>query len=682
VKRTSVVCSLIWLSFLITPACFVIAQQSPSFPNWQSLSVSEFATAVQEVYKARDDEFLVDVDERTIRKHAASLYEQIDLDNTTLSEKTVNVIHGLAYPELDEERNKQDLETILARRDDWAGKSYDAARARFSLLQRLRSGEPASNAIIKAWAKAGGDLSEIWTEDMLHMREVVSGWEELKETCEVVFQGQLVVPTTGRYAFSIPAVNVSARYYKDGEQYDLHHSVKLTIEGATVLNSTPEDFVPASSAVQLTGGVPVDLKLECKFETSNMPMYAASAILLWSGPGINTTVIAPEYFGDGQGLQMTHRWANGGPQNAYSQTVANIDWAWTDGVSYFTDSAYQAQISDILWQRTMAPSYLADCEKRGLRHPFLAHPEDAVESQSTARCTQFLNEVLARPSMLQSIDLTEIRDVYRSFRLRVPNKALDVLGLWTTLNTNYGCRMPLEYTSRMKHYKEYYGFDYYNQKNWRFLAQCVAIQSPEHAQRLEEEYLVLSDGRCNVPVSRILSYVYSGQGKHNEWIDKIAKKTNNHSLSGDQQASWYLAATQAHEMRMGPHHNLYAGMRLRPMDGLSYLDTAFLLAEDADLKVHICKERAARYSALRKFDMAREVIQQAQRIAPTNDLNACLDCISRFENRDQKIHEDQARDVKQAYVDRLKKRLQKALSRGDSASVERYNRLIQEQENR
>lgn len=668
-----------WLLALVLSSTSTLAQgvdnaELPS--NWQSLSAPEFAKALSHLYKPYDDEFLIEVDENVVRQHAAKLYEQIDLSNTALDLQLIDVLHGLAYPELDQSTKKRDLEILTARQDDWTGKPYAAVRAKFSLVMRLGLSEAESGQIVKAWADAGGDLSTIWTEDLLHMREVVSGWTVIGDSCTVTWTGSIQAPVSGNYTFSVPDLRLSARSYQVHERYDLKHSVSLKVNGNQILNSTPESFQHIAAPVQLTAGRPVAIEMVSTFETPDMPKYVAQGILYWSGPGLSETVVAAEYF---SGLQLTYHWQQNGEDQEVTQAAANIDNGWPDQVSFGADKTYQASIADVLWNRSMAPDYLARSEQKGEMHPFLAHAEDTLEVLSTAQCTEFLDEALSRPEMLRSLYPKEALDVYRSFRLKNPEAALDLFGLWAQLNADCHCRMPLQYINRMRHFKEFYTFDYYQQRTWRTMAQCVSVHSPTHAARLEAEYLELEDGSCSLPIAQILTYVYMGRGQFDEWVAKLAAKTGDENLNGDQKANWFLAAAQAEEIRLGPHNDIFAIIDPRPMDGIGFLDSALLMAKDVNVKLRVARAKAARYSAVRDFAKAREALDEAERIAPPERMVDIADwrhTIDRFEELEQSREAAQAGESKQAYLATLQRRLDKAAKRGDSIAVGRYNDLL------
>jgi len=486
----------------------------------------------------------------------------------------------------------------------------------------------------------------------------------------------LQAPVSGAYTFSIPDLRVSGQAYNVHEVYDLKHSVSLKIDGQQVLSSTADGFQRESIPVQLTAGHPVSIEMVTIFETPRMPGYVAQGILYWTGPGLDQTVVAPSYFTN---LRLTYRWQQDGENQEVTQSVASIDEGWPDGVSFGLDQEYQSAIAEVIWSRLMAPDYLAQFERKKERHPFLMHSEDGVEIMSTERCSQLVGELISRPEMVRWQYPKEALDVYRSFRLMDPEGALDLFGLWATQNADLDCQMPMEYISRMRHFHKFYHFDYYYQRAWRTMAQCVSLHTPSHAVRLEEEYLELEEGGCSLPVASVLSYVYMGQGRYDEWVAKLTAKIGDEGLTGDQKVNWYLAAAQAHENRLGPHGDMYAIINPRPMDGIGYLDSALLIAEDVNNRLRILRAKAARFAALGDFESARGALEQARGMAPPErvwEVAQWERCVERFESHQQSLYDQQAEESAEAYLTMLRRRLESAAQHGDQDAVLRYNELI------
>lgn len=530
--------------------------------------------------------------------------------------------------------------------------------------------------LIKSWLDAGGSVDEVWTDDLLQMRESTSQWIGIDRSSSAIWQGTLQAPVSGAYTFSIADLQVSGQAYNIHEVYDLKHSVSLKIDGQKVLNSTPERFQRESIPVQLTAGRPVTIEMLTAFETPRMPGYVGQGILYWTGPGLGQAVVAPNYFNS---LRLTYRWQQDGEDQAVTQSVANIDQAWPDGVSFGLDQEYHSAIAEVIWTRMMAPDYLAQFERKKERHPFLMHSEDSVEILSSERCSQLIRELISRPEMVRWQYPKEALDVYRSFRLKDPEGALDLFGLWATQNADLDCQMPMEYISRMRHFHKFYQFDYYYQRAWRTMAQCVSLHTPSHAVRLEEEYLELEGGGCSLPVANILTYVYMGQGRLDEWVAKLAAKIGDDGLTGDQKVNWYLAAAQAHENRLGPHGDIYAIINPRPMDSIEYLDSALLAAKDVTNRLRILRAKAARYSALGDFESARLALEQAREMAPPErawEVAQWQRCVDRFESYQQRVYDQQAGESAEAYLTTLRQRLESAAQSGDQEAVRRYNELI------
>jgi hypothetical protein len=644
-------------------------------PQWQSLPAGEFATLMGGFYSPHRDTFLADIDENSIRQHAAELYVQIDLASTSLSLEQIDVLQGLAYPELDQPRMQRDLDLLSARQEDWAGKQYAELRAKMSMFERLGASGLAG-PIGQQWLAAGGSIDEIWPYDLLAARELLSDWIEIPGSCSVTWTGSVQVPSSGTYTFSVPDLRISAQVFNIHEDYELDHSVSLKIDGVEILSSSSEAFEHKSQPVQLDAGNDIPIEMVSIFQSSRMPKRVAQGILYWTGPGLNTVVVAPENFSD---LRQTFRWQDAGVDREVIQSVPNIDNAWPDRVSLGMDSESTAHANEMIWSRLMLPEFLALHEQRGRCHPFLAHSEDAVELLSVGRSREFLGEVISRPNMIQWLYPKEAVDVYRSFRLKDPELALEAFGLWATLNSDLDCQLPMQYISRMRHFREFFGFDYYYQRAWRTMAQCVSVHSPSHAERLEEEFLELEDGSCCLPVAQILTYVYMGQDRHSEWVARLAERTGDESLTGDQRVNWYLASAQAHELRLGPHCDVFAIVNPRPMDALGILDSALLVADDRENRMRVLRAKAARYASLGDFASARGAIDEARGLASPErawEVDDWQHTLDRFEAHQNQLDERQSEDTAEAYLTTLRRRMDAAASRGDTDAAQRYGDLI------
>lgn len=54
--------------------------------------------------------------------------------------------------------------------------------------------------------------------------------------------------------------------------------------------------------------------------------------------------------------------------------------------------------------------------------------------------------------------------------------------------------------------------------------------------RLEQEYLVLADGRCALPVAYICAYGYWDQERIGEWVTQLDVRLADDQLTGDRRA--------------------------------------------------------------------------------------------------------------------------------------------------
>ncbi|MEZ6049197.1 MAG: hypothetical protein R3C11_27195 [Planctomycetaceae bacterium] len=140
----------VWSLLIVGLMTATSSAQSELPTNWQSLSPTDFANEMKKHYLAAEDHFYFDLEnEVEVRQHAATLLSQIDMNNTTLGYETIDVINGLAYPYTEKETQSTTKEILLAKTDDWTGRPYAEARAKFSLLDRNHASWNERNGLSK-----------------------------------------------------------------------------------------------------------------------------------------------------------------------------------------------------------------------------------------------------------------------------------------------------------------------------------------------------------------------------------------------------------------------------------------------------------------------------------------------------------------------------------------------------
>ena len=257
-------------------------------------------------------------------------------------------------------------------------------------------------------------------------------------------------------------------------------------------------------------------------------------------------------------------------------------------------------------------------------------------------------------------------ETFRRCRIGAPSDALKVVGIWARAHADL---------------QPEFAVDFYqaNRRIYRKLARHVVWQYREHLDQLEEKYLVMPDGSCALPVAYTLSYGYWVEKRINAWIDILDARLDNDQLDGDQRVSWLLARAQAEEIRRSPGGRFLMS-RERSLAGLGWIQEATMVAESEPARLRVYQEMAARFSVDERLDAAGAMLDKAATrctSGPSVKLLAKWRAeLGELSQAFQVRHEAQETFAQQAYADRLKRRHQTALDRGDSQAVMRYEQLL------
>ena len=644
--------------------------------NWRQLPADEFVTEANKFYDHDADMLVGNIDRAGVGARAAELLANIDVQNAATDQfHKIASLYRIGRHDIDDPRKEAMRTALLARQDNWAGRPYVEMREKVTLMDWLDLPFQLRSQNVTSWITSGGDLTEVWDEDLPYLDfYVLNDAKAITGSFAVQWVGRLVPPQTGQYTFSISPINVNGTH----RDYHVRETMTVSVGGNVVLTATPENWVSQSAPVQLTADQPVDLEVNLSVESGTLPNFALHALLFWEGPGIAKSTIPEARLklpnSDDQGLRATYRWKVNGEELVHVQIDPTIDFAWTSGtVRLGSDSSQPPVDAQAVWQKLMSADYLNSLLNPGGKpklHPFLNAPEMKSETLSSEQRQAFLDELLNRPELLDAMNPEQAVDAYRALRMGAGKTALDVFGRWAARHPNSEAGLPYETFAP--------GFDLDNREKYMELAGCVTQELPQEVARLQQEYLELPDGTCVLPVAYTLAYSYLGRGKLNEWIDLLAAKLADPAITGDKRVNWLLARAQADEIRLGPAEP-WVIVRLRVMDGYEWVTEAALVAESAEAKVRVAKEKAARLAALRKFDEARDLLQQASEAAPAELQPQVADWkkgVDAFEAANAKAAVDQEALAKQTYIDTLKARRDQASSSGDTEAVARYDGLI------
>ncbi|WP_339910565.1 PA14 domain-containing protein [Symmachiella dynata] len=649
------------------------AQSLPG--NWQQLSPKDFAYAVDPFYDTATNRPKGDFDEQAVRQHASALFLDFDLATAPTTDfPTIYRLYRAGWRELSEEQLEDVLATLAARQDDWTGRPYEENLSKAMLMDWVGVPFDRMTQEVISFFDAGGTYEDVWPNDLQdYARLAIRDAQSVDGSFSVRWEGLLTAPQTGQYKFFIGPVNTSHVF----ANYSVAQTMKVSVNGQEVLSATPEQWTSVSAAVQLTAGQPAPIQVDLSVTSTELPYYAAHALLAWEGPGIAKTIIPADRFtlpgGGESGLQAT--WTLDGEANPIVRVDDNVDFAWTSGdITVAGDTTIKEDLLARSWEKQTSAEFLDSligADGKAKLHSWTIDPRLSSQNLSSSQRQQFLEILLSRPALLDALPTRRAVNLYRAYRMGAAETALDVFGQWAVRNAGLECAMLDE--------EHLSNFDWTNREACHDMAVAVTQELPAHADRLQEEFLELPDGSCCLPVAYTLGYSYLGRDKLDEWTDLLDAKLAEETLTGDKRVNWLIARAHAHEIRLGSR-NPYTVIKDRPMDGRYMLDTAMLAAEDADLKLKISQQIAGRLAITRKFDEARALLDEAASSAPAEraaDIAAWRAGINQLEAADAAAEVARAAEAKQSYIAALERRRDKAAAAGKTNAVSRYEALIE-----
>jgi hypothetical protein len=282
-----------------------------------------------------------------------------------------------------------------------------------------------------------------------------------------------------------------------------------------------------------------------------------------------------------------------------------------------------------------------------------------------------LQTLVQNPSLLDRLDLKTIVRVYQAYRFGNPDRALEMFGAWALRHPDVVGEISTDTV-----------FQGDERLACATLAICTTQQLPSQAARLQQDFLVLPDGRCSLPVAFTLGCSYLGEKRYVEWVEFLEGKLADASLSGDQRVNWLIARANAAELSESSsihYPKRYFVPYLDPRNGYSYLEQALQAAQSPENKVRVAKEIALRRVFSHQFDRAREGLQSIAASVPAEQqatLASWREQIDRLRADAAQQQVTRAALAKEQHLQELRSRRERAAQRGDTASTERYDALI------
>lgn len=671
--------ALIVAVLLIRGSAEVYGQAPNGLPaNWKQLPPAEQVKLLMQFYDPVQDKLVGNIDEEDVRTHAAKIIAGIDFTETALPYRVLDPIHWAADPKLSDKQQEQIRKALLSRQDDWHGRPYAEIKGKSMLMRRLKLSTQLRIHEGRRWALAGGKLSDVPVKDMTEAGQYFVDEEaaHINGSFGVHWEGQLTPPKTGNYRFSLSPINVNS----DDGQYPIKVSMKVAVNGQTVVSADAPNWARTSTPIRLTADKAVPLKADYTAQLEQMPKHALHALLYWEGPDLEKSLIPSVHFtppdGKGDGLRGTYTWTEKGHKKTLVRTDQAIDFAWTAApISLFVDSGPIDEINNLYWDQTTSTEFTGWCENPGGKvrlHPFFQDPDATAVAFSSDRRRTFLNHlVLGQPALLEPVSAKQIVIFYSAFRFGAPDLALSVFGTWAVRHADLECDLPRGIV-----------FDGDTRQALRRMAIDVSREMPPQAERLESEFLRLTDGRCCLPVAYTLTLAHLGKGHLEQWTKYLDRTLADPNLSGDQRVNWLLARSFAEEIRQaGSRLEPYEDLYIRATDGSAFLDEAFRVAEGSEVKIRVAKERAGRMAAVGDMDGARKVVDGAQNLASDEtqktSLAAWKQQIDGLKRSQASVVADNKALARRAYLTNLHQRRDQAAKRKDQKEIKRYDALIE-----
>lgn len=480
---------------------------------------------------------------------------------------------------------------------------------------------------------------------------------------------------SARWTGSLTAPAAGAYTLRQTPQYAGTDSrVKVYVGEQLVLDSTDKTLGEArfeSQPVELAAGEAVSLRVEMVHDVSRIDWSegAPMVVLTWEADRIpqqiipSTAFALPEGFGKAgtRGLKGEYFADLAHQDLKVTRLDAALDLvsSWPPAAPAYheqADAALRTCVDDML-----NDAVLAEAAAEG-NEAFFHYSLWRIAYRMTATERVKLVEALVRTPEAIAIMTPEAMGRLMQAVYMLPGKEhLTLFGEWASIRPQPRCKAG-EFPG--------WGVDKYQYNNLDFywLMGLFWQRSYWHdMETLWDEYLVRENGDCNLPVAYATAFACRESGQGHLILQKIDEQINDPSLSGDQQATWYIARAFVKEILPA---------RPRPLAGYDDLKGAALVAESEDYSFWALQEMTARLISVGQSKRAEALIEQRQgdfatpmqrqAIAAWSAKADALDAVY------AKKRQDTVESVQKSYLAELKRRRELASGRGDDEAVAGY----------
>ena len=415
--------------------------------------------------------------------------------------------------------------------------------------------------------------------------EQVDRQEIGQQEFSVRWTGSVRAPSDGTYTFSICPLDLN---YAHGGTFR-EQTMSIWVGDEQILDSTTGGWTSRATPVALSAAQPAPLRVELSYACTSQGVIddrPAVAMLYWEGPGLEKQLVPASALttpdGSHSGLSGAYVLKTAGQEENVTRVDAQINFIWFHQCFVVSQrDALRKSLADQLFAVAASAETLATWEQDEQSNPERWQAHWAfLEALDVARQQQWTAVLLAHPALVADCPNWAIANLYSRCRIGAPEESVAVVGLWAQTHADQGPVLDVDYFAA-------------NRGVYRELARKLGSQYAPHLEALQQEYLVLADGRCSLPVAYICAYGYWDQGRIEQWIDQLEARLANEELTGDARVNWLLARAQAEEIRTSPAYQ-YWFTQDRFVAGRGWIEEATLEAESEPARLRAFQELAGR----------------------------------------------------------------------------------------
>jgi hypothetical protein len=668
--------------------CLLPCQRSTAVESATAIQRMGVSEVLAELDKPADQLEEPDRREQLTKQAAALLLEDALWDRGEFASiRRLAAVAAPAFSGMGSDQRER-LEAMLADVSVEDAASFEELQARVALLNAAGKHDETATPAVEKWLSSR-DLSSLEVDQVAWcLAEYLSNRPDVTKV-SVVWTGTITSPRSGEYEFSTTPIDVN----RQGADF-VRHSIVANVGDVEVLHTPQASVVdqdetasrrqpapkwqPTGAKIKLQANQPTPVRIEMQYEAAQ-PAEAFAAILCWKGPGLERQAISPKVLaspnGQPGGLHAEYRWSERGREQTASQDGAVVDVVWmTPATVAPRNPELVKRLSDRLWTLSASEEHLQEFIDG--RAALVYAQEPAIAGLlGSARRQEFVERLVAHPELLDKADDDQLLALYRNLRFGAEEASIDLLGDWMQQHADVQPEIVADFFEE-------------NRRVYWELGKLLARQ-PESLDRLQDDYLVMDDGRCALPAAYTLSYgnlaadrmappsldelenpAAARNSRYQKWRELLASRSNAKDAPDSVRINWALARAQAAEVSSGapPRENYQAGM--------DHLHASQQLPNNELEYVRVHLEEIARLIAMGRQAQVDELIQRAE--AGIED-----DVIASWRVRSAAVlkhYADQrkaeARLTRSAYFDVLRRRREHAVAKNDVASVARYDAML------